>query len=558
MRKSLATMSLFCGLLFCGRPVGADGLVSRVKNTIQADPAPQPPPRPVQESFVKLPTRLADVRAMGQQPGLRITEAQERHDSVSGGPCHSAACLIYLPLLFIPSSYRTVLTITRDGQPYYVARFDGERFLSAERTDGAQRTQILSLSLAALGREVIVTTHSSAAGRTPIQPQVDLRTVYQAAIRSATRSDAKYQLLEEAVRVLQDEAIPLLLPAEQLAVLSEEQKAYLIRSMCLWADRAARIRVLQALPLQKSVGLTVGALDGSRDVHPPLPAPLRDSIHQRMIRGLCGTEVETILTSLVEVQRGSGLGRSDLAWQNSLELAARLDGFVPQLDACPLARRAGVRVLYRQPPSSPEIRASLAAGDALAFLLQDTWRSPEDALQHRADFIAALASPTSPYDRLLRQLERIPQPVQSGDEFLELAKGYAASTVPTHRAVILYAFSASNLALARSARDWLRARSAAARAAQAPAIDLALVVLGQRERALSAARGFGPFRLTDEVATRLLAISARSVKSEADLISYGLVLSGCKVNGVVAAHRAAAASPTPLQGAACTSPPPAP
>lgn len=545
----------------------ADGLLNRMTRVIkkpdgqpngQQDGAKsaQKPPQSV-ESYVKVPIVLADVRAMHQPPQQLVTESVETHHAGGGGPCHSVSCLIYLPLLLVPPSFTTVLTVTHNGSPTYRAEFDGERFLRGEITQGTEKTQIAAWSLERLGRQIVVAVSNTSSARLPIQPQVDLLSRYQAALRNAADAKARGDLLLEAVRVLQDEALPLITPVQKIESLSDEQQAELGWLLCLWSQRSALLRTLEALPLQTNWALSLGAIQGADFPKPPLPGSLLESMHKSVIRGLCAASGEQVVQLLHKRRSGRAVDVAALHRQVAGNVSD--DQIAPQVEQCPLARRAGVRALYDRPLPGAEIQASLAAGDLLSpWVLQRL--SSADREAHRAEVLSALASPQAQHSSLLSALYRVPNPARTREEWLLLAKAYAAHAIPAMRASILYIFSESAAGLAAApsvadqAKDLLRARHGEASAAQAPSIDLALVVLGERERALAAARGLGPFHLSNHVSTRFLPAHAMDVKTEADLISYGLRLSGCSSDGLVAAHRIAAGSTTPVKGAACTSP----
>ena len=562
MRRSIlllvSWLSLASGLTG-ERTVWADGLLNRMTGALKrqegAKPAPKAPP-PV-ESYVKVPVVLADVRAMHRPPQQRVTETVETHHAGGGGPRHSAAWLIYLPLLLVPPSFTTVLTVTDQGGPTYRAEFDGERFLRGELTQGTEKTEIGAWSLDRLGRRIVVAIRSTSSARLPIRPQVDLLPAYQAALRDAADATTRGELLLEAVRVLQDEALPLITPVQKLASLSIEQQAELGWLLCLWNQRAALLRMLEALPLRTHWAIALGAIQGADFPDPPLPRALWESLHGSVVSGLCGAAGEQVVRLLGARFSVRGV---DVAMLNQkMARDTRLGTVVPQVAPCPLARRAGVRALYDQPLPGAEVRASLAAADLLTPWVLQRIASAEPET-HRADVLAALASPQAPHAELLSVLHRVPDPVRTPDEWLLLARAYAAHAIPALRAAILAVFSKSKAGPAAvpsavdPAKDILRARHHEVGAAQAPAIDLALVVLGERDRALAAARGLGPFQLSSHVSTRLLTADAWSVRTEADLISYGLRLAGCSSDGLVAAHRTAAAAATAVPGAACTAP----
>ena len=539
--------------------VSADGLLNRMTRAIKpqdgAKSAQKAPPSA--ESYVKVPVVLADVRAMHQPPEQLVAETVETRAAQGGGPCHSAACLIYLPLLLVPPSSTTVLTVTRKGIPTYRAEFDGERFLRGELTQGTEKTQIAAWSLEKLGRRIVIAVSNTSSARLPVQPQVDLLSAYQAALRNAADANTRGELVLEALRVLQDEALPLLTPAQKIESLSPEQQAELGWLICLWDRRAALLRTLEALPLRTHWALALGALQGADYPEPPLPDTLLESMHKSVIDGLCGAAGAQVVQLL---RKRSSSRVVDLAALTAQVAKNVTDNqILPQVAQCPLVRRAGVRALYEKPLPGAEIQASLSTNDLLSpWVLQRLASADPEA--HRAELLSALASPQAQHDSILAALHRVPKPVRTQEEWLALARAYVTHATPALRASLLYVFSQSQADQAAAppaadqARDFLRARHGEASAAQAPAIDLALVVLGDRDRALAAARGLGPFNLSSHVSTRLLTEHAWSVKTEADLISYGLRLSGCSSDGLVAAHRTAAGSATPVKGAACTAP----
>lgn len=557
MKNISVSLLLSCALLCWTRPLLGDGLLKRVTDSVtsrdQAKPVPKPPRRV--ESYVTAPVTLADVRALHHPPDQEVRETRRSHDSMQGGSCHSQSCLIYLPLLLLPSSHTTVLTVIRGGRPTYEAEFDGERFLWADIQDGPRRTGIRALSLDALGREIVVAVSKTDAKRLPIQPQVDLLSSYQTALRSAKDPKERQNLLTEALRVLQDEALPLITPAQKIEPLSDDQKAELASVICYWDDHAARSRALQPLPIETSWQTSLEVIKNCPAIGQPLPAPLLEAAQKSVIRALCGPASAQVVESL-RPRRLLGTGSAEET-QLPLPEGVSFPALVSEIERCPLPRRAGVRALYNQPLPSAELRASLAAGDLLSPRVLASF--PRDELAaHRAELLAAVASPQALHDRLLRVFYGMPSPVQTAEEFLLLAQAYATHSLRPQQAAILYLFSTSHASSAAvqsakaKALDWLHTRLAQGSAAQAPAIELALVVLGERDRALAAARGLGPFTLRSHVSTRLLTSSMEGVKTEPDLISYGLRLAGCSSDGLVAAHRMAAASAAAQKGAACT------
>ena len=94
----------------------------------------------------------------------------------SGGSCHSAACLVLLPVLVVaalrPPEITQHATVTTDGEPSYVATFNaGGAFRIGQVREGDTSREVQALPLehlgaaARAGRPVSLCARSGSTGR---------------------------------------------------------------------------------------------------------------------------------------------------------------------------------------------------------------------------------------------------------------------------------------------------------------------------------------------------------------------------------------------------------
>jgi hypothetical protein len=117
-----------------------------------------------EDVFVEDPTTLAAVRALHAPPEVVVNVERVTHSrGGTGGSCHSAACLVLLPVLVVasllPPEVTQHATVTTDGEPSYIATFDdGGAFLLGQVRDGDAWREVQALPLERLDRRPIVST----------------------------------------------------------------------------------------------------------------------------------------------------------------------------------------------------------------------------------------------------------------------------------------------------------------------------------------------------------------------------------------------------------------
>ena len=198
---------------------------------------------PEQKSYVDVPAKLDDVKALASPPDVVVSVERKLKGSGGGGACgHSAACVILLPLivyeLAFPEKYDEV-TVTTKGETTFHGLYStsGDLLSARTKTDDGWR-ELAQLDLPELGQRAIVerakvVTSDGGEARTPttIQSQVDLVAQYRAMLAKRT-GEKRGRLLSEASSRLDGEGDAFVL--EQLVNADEpdESRARVIRDVC--------------------------------------------------------------------------------------------------------------------------------------------------------------------------------------------------------------------------------------------------------------------------------------------------------------------------------------
>jgi hypothetical protein len=197
--------------------------------------------------FVEDPVTLEAVRALNVPPEVLVNVERVTHPrGGSGGSCHSAACLILLPVLVVgallPPEVTQNATVTTAGEPSYIASFDADgAFLVAQTRDGESWREVRALPLERLGRRPIVSTRRVRRGpdgqelsseAIPIIPQAPLRQAYEVALAAEDDPEARAELLIEALTWLGSEADALVLARLRQPTLQDAERAPVTEWIC--------------------------------------------------------------------------------------------------------------------------------------------------------------------------------------------------------------------------------------------------------------------------------------------------------------------------------------
>jgi len=176
------------------------------------------------ESYVDEPTTLDAVRALHHPPEVVVEVTKgDKEGGSGGGACgHSPICILLLPVIIedlaFPVHYQNASVKTAGKLSYEAVFYHHGQFFRATARDDKVAREIQFLALNALERNVVVEVGRApldAQGkpgeftRTRVQSQVDLLTPYTKLL-SDPNTPARALALLEVVRVLGDDAIPLL------------------------------------------------------------------------------------------------------------------------------------------------------------------------------------------------------------------------------------------------------------------------------------------------------------------------------------------------------------
>ncbi|MBK6810387.1 MAG: hypothetical protein IPG81_16125 [Sandaracinaceae bacterium] len=227
-----------------------------------------------EDVFVEDPTTLAAVRALHAPPEVVVNVERVTHSrGGTGGSCHSAACLVLLPVLVVasllPPEVTQHATVTTDGEPSYIATFDdGGAFLLGQVRDGDAWREVQALPLERLDRRPIVSTRRLRRGADgqelsseplPLLPQAPLDRAYEAALAAEDDPEKRGELLVEALTWLGREADAVVLGRLRQPALHDTERALATAWFCSH-ERGEDTRRAEVVRLARDHGATESAL----------------------------------------------------------------------------------------------------------------------------------------------------------------------------------------------------------------------------------------------------------------------------------------------------------
>lgn len=229
---------------------------------------------PEQKSYVDVPAKLDDVKALSKPPDVVVSVERKLKGSGGGGGCgHSAACVILLPLivyeLAFPEKYDEV-TVTTKGETTFHGLYStsGDLLSARTKTDDGWR-ELAQLDLPELGQRAIVerakvvTSADGGEARTPttIQSQVDLIAQYRALLAKRT-GEKRGRLLTEASSRLDGEGDAFVLEQLVNAAEPEESRARVIRDVC---GATVREGATSKVPTLVAAAMTHPSIEASKE-----------------------------------------------------------------------------------------------------------------------------------------------------------------------------------------------------------------------------------------------------------------------------------------------------
>lgn len=460
--------------------------------------------------YVEDPTTLAAVRALHSPPEVVVEVERVAHTRGGGGACHSAACLVLLPVLVVaallPPEITQHATVTTDGEPSYVATFDADgTFLLGQVREGDTWREVRALALEHLGKRPIVSTRRLRRGpggeelsseRLPILPQAPLDRAYEAALARTEDPEERGELLVEALTWLGPEADGLVLSRLRQAALHDVERAAATEWICS-SERPDDPRRAEVVRLVADHGATDSAFAALHcfDLRAQLPTDVADVVRV-LARPYCDGDHPD--EALDEIFRRGTLDADIRPWTH------------PPALQCPGPRGELLRAIWHGPvEADPAIVAQGFRMDPQGERLLRLgphyqsgsgrpgpgWRRWQLGVAARALAIEPATCPAARCDALAQKLISA-EPDELTDPILDaLVDHYAA--LPTvdegdrRRGDFLRVLERANLDATRSERLQRRLQAHEARVAprERPAIATARLVLGDTGAAAESVRG---------------------------------------------------------------------
>lgn len=534
---------------------------------------------------MKAPTGLGAVRALHKPPS--VTVEIQRVTRQTGGPgCgHSPACLIFVPFLLsahlFPPQY-DLATVTEGGVVTYSGTFqtNGE-FMQARVRGGDVARDLRMLSLERLGKRLVVEVAHAPIGAdgkegafepTPLASQVDLVIEYSAALAKTSGAGERGKLLLEALTWMTGEGPPFIRGRLSDPEEKDEAKAVVVASVCkAYRDSGGLSRLPEGgVPENKPASLQV-VLEAVRSAPGPETAAAALACY-------FGPSSEPRLLGRNDRARGdyedarpylAGLARHVCTLKygvcsprEALGSSPRVFSLVaPEIEGCAdPARKTLLEVSFGRPVTAARIASALVsdkqANQCLAAILDG------DQPEQRAGIVEALgderlrgSSRTASLQRafvdaLYRGSKTAPGPEELealAAVYPEVAGSLSFLARPEDRrrqasTLGLFGRAPRERDATARARAQLHAALERSDAEEKPLLQVALVVLGEREQALAAARGADPFLLRprrDGTPTLTVPHEPGIFDNTTALIAFGFHLAGCRDEEVIAALKLA-------------------
>ncbi len=466
-------------------------------------------------SVIDVPLTLEDAHAL-EGPGVVVGQETVVKPPGGGGACgHTPLCVIVLPLMLVehmfPDKHVELVVVTDGVETWRGAYTTGGELLHGRKRDGEVFRDVRVLELPELGQDLVLEVSSApvaspdATHPTLIQGQVDLLQQYRDELALRGRPRERGRLLVEAWTWMGEESRPLLeaaLPGEP-----DESQAEVVEAACR-AEQLPEIRGLVPTPGPWTAGQLMACGEHSQE------------LTEVLVTGACADEA---------LAREAG---------RQLARGPGLDGLV---GACPERfGRVRLQLELGLDPSDEDVQVLLTRPGALPSKLVERLDLEEDRdlflgvalLGPNQDELldraarAGLAPTVEEAERLLKVFEE--------DEGLDLDR-------PGRKARCLQLLQQGDDDVRALAVERLRARASGDEASHAHA---GLVLLGQDEHQLPAARGLG---LIASPAPDLI-----DVVSPESLPAWALYQAGCTDEvSLRAARTQARAAPEGTLGRVC-------
>lgn len=519
-----------------------------------------------------LPLTKEALHKLEDPPRIKVTEQRRKLVKGDGTKCHDVACAaIVLPFILYEIMRAeeidevSVMQVQGTNLLYQgTFRLDGSLRSLEVVGPGKQYKSIYGLDLKELGKVAIVERYGSdTQGQVmTVQSQVDLLSEYRAAFQHTSGEGKRAALLNEAYRYLFDESAPLIREHLSSPDEADGMKASFLEPFCKDLQEhhtfveiepvgklvLGALEALAAAPGPKSVEKATACLQFSR--FPPGPT---EALTGTLVRGVCTEhpQLDDMLGSLRRIVPKS-LPRKAIE---------------PEVERCDRpAGRAVLKACFGLAATEPEFAAAFTS--SRREVRDRTWDclEPDNPL-HRPGYLAALR--VEPSIHRMEALAKSKLPVQP-EEVELIAQLYATADIgigrPRLRATALELFQRAKgdtSAGRKLLQDALRRAEAntskpaeglfgAAEKLKAavglsgdekPALRIALVLLGQKEEALQAARALGEKPSVPQ--------NASWATDSGKLVAYGLKLAGCDEAGIQAAAREARSAAENARGRAC-------
>ncbi|MBL8020855.1 MAG: hypothetical protein JNM27_14390 [Leptospirales bacterium] len=501
-------------------------------------------------SFVDAPVTIEAIRGLEKSGALVKIERVEK--SPGGGACgHSPVCLIVIPFVLLgsifPEKYDLV-TVTESNQITYSGMFttDGE-FIQARLTSKGMARDLRRLDLDELEKRVVVEIASG-----PLDSNGKPGEMKPSAVFALTHLDQEYstamqkgsdsqkaKLLIEATTWFGEESIPMLKTWLSSNEASPEFKTLVIDHTCerMRNDRkdsiASAALEAMAMPNHTKPALAALACFVSDD---PAASPYLKALVKLTCQGgeRSASIPGTMISWNARATQSPGSIKRRIATDASKEL-----------DSCQDPARTLLRTALDLPVEQKDILALLSNSAYRNSAVSYMDASIPNERNGLLSVVAAKSEASGALERLANN-----DWVASPAEMASIAEQYIpdyhsvfASSDYKRRATILDIFSFQKDPEARRAALTVFERAASkAESDRLPELRIAMVVLGERQFAIAAAHGL---RSREKH-------SGGGTDNASGLISYGLVLSGCKVDEIADAYRATITAKDSDRGVLCT------
>lgn len=490
------------------------------------------------ETHVDVPVTLAEIKKLSHPPDVVVNVQREQATSGGGACGHSPVCAILIPILVFEALFPKQwdeATVLKNGKPSYVARFETNGdFIEGTQYQPAKARYFASLVLNQLRRRVIVQIGEATLGpdgskgetlHTPILPQVDLLSDYEAALAKEKDEEDRAALVVEATTWLGDEALAFLDKHAKDEKESDQTRARVVSGVCGTADKR-RDAALAAAHRKPGPQTITSALKCSSQQH--LDAELDFFVAAAADR-VCRSKTSGELSQLAEAVPA-----------DHPKLAAAAAGCAQPSAKTLLLVRAGKKL------PGPELVAAMRDPGPYASVLEG-WLTPSRPEDRAALFAGLGAHPD--LERIVKVLAEA-ELTPSSDELPPLVKSYAydAPLFDGPRQVqILELLQRASAAKVESvaARRELEALVAKAKDDDRPLLRAALMVLGDRAQAAAASRGLGAHSHEMHIS------STRA----SEVIGRAFLLAGCNPEEIKAAYRGASKLTDEARGVLCTKSP---